>query len=1110
MTEKSRLCKISVKRISSVFIKAGLTLFLFPMILSCTVLAQAQTWTPTDSMGTARRHATVTRLLDGRVLVAGGNDLGATQSFATAEIYDPVTEQFTPTTGSMATPRTLHTATLLPDGRVLIAGGWDIAGTPHNLASAEIYNPASGTFSSTGSMTVSRSQHSATMLQGGTVLITAGWGVSPAPNNQSTAETFDPASGTFTATGSLSVGRNTHTATLLQDGRVLVVGGIGLIGTIQQAEIYDPSSGSFSIAGLPNSLRAAHTATLLPDGRVLIAGGNSGPPLSPLASAELYDPSSDSFSSTAGSLGTARQWHSAILLPGGNVLFAGGNENSSNHWTVSTNYLNSAELYDPTSNTFYSIAPMSSARSMVRAAVLQNGEVLVSGGGPASAELYTGLVAWYTFNGDAADQSNNGNNAAVNGATLTQDMFGNLNSAYEFDGTDDSIEAADSPSLNVGGAITLAAWIKPDLNNVTLPIVLKYQSPPSNPNHTNDQAAYWLYAWTSGAPGPRFRVDTDGLTGDTFTSDLLPTTSWSFVVGTYDGSTAKIYINGDLKGTASASGRIQLTTIPLTIGSSKYETVSPKYFDGKIDDVRIYNRALSKFEIQQIICDGLGGDLDGDGVCDDEDNCPDEINPLQENQDGDADGDACDPTAMGEDQNDKPDLAAVVAPSPDGSISVSVTVTLKALNWDGSPGIDDTFYVKPNPDNVVVRLKDSGGNEIIADQVLCGPPCSLPDDLVNITVQEGSRDFSTVIPLTEWFTNLLPADYLLEVSFTNLCDDPEKNPDGTCPLDAPSTSLELSDCFLGIWQGTQTIAVDLSLIVGSQNDVDQCPDDLNDPGEGAGNTGCEFADYNYVVLHTVTLGKGPSTKVPLSGVEVRVFDRNDPDFQAEFGKNPKGSMYGVVFEPPLLGYVGACITDANGECYVGEEQPGDYLVIARYIDSETGDTVYVGRPKSPGDFINNIAEKELQFIKVFKKNGDIIWRGGSKIVVNGSILEVIAPDSAIWEGTQSVYPFIFTSDSNWTGDVCADVPSGYSIVGVYDENGVLIPSADCMQTFVSGEAKTVAFEVQEIGSPEPYLDATLDIVGPKGKKVKKKVKVWDIRKKTFKEKLKEKKVKSKK
>ena len=174
-----------------------------------------------------------------------------------------------------------------------------------------------------------------------------------------------------------------------------------------------------------------------------------------------------------------------------------------------------------------------------------------------------------------------------------------------------------------------------------------------------------------------------------------------------------------------------------------------------------------------------------------------------------------------------------------------------------------------------------------------------------------------------------------------------------------------------------------------------------------------------MMLHTVNLGQGPSTKVPLENVDVRVFDRNSPDFQAVAGgKNPDGSMYGVIFEtseefPGSVGLVGACQTDTNGVCYAGEAQTGDYLVIIRYKDTINGKTVYVGRPKGPGDFDENgIAEKEFQIMKVLKKGVFQGYRGGKKMLVTGSLLEMITPESAIWEGTQSVYPFIFTSDSD--------------------------------------------------------------------------------------------------
>ena len=127
-------------------------------------------------------------------------------------------------------------------------------------------------------------------------------------------------------------------------------------------------------------------------------------------------------------------------------------------------------------------------------------------------------------------------------------------------------------------------------------------------------------------------------------------------------------------------------------------------------------------------------------------------------------------------------------------------------------------------------------------------------------------------------------------------------------------------------------------------------------------------------------------------------------------------------------------------------------------------------------------------IKVIKKGGTIQLSGGSKTVVTGSLLEVVYPDYAIWEAGISsyVYPFIMTSDSDWTVDVCAQVPMGYRIVGIYDESGNFVSSGQCANTFVAGETRVVAFEVEDVGSPEPNLAAKLRL------KHSRKVKVLDL------------------
>src|SRR6266513_2669048 len=194
-------------------------------------------------------------------------------------------------TGSLNTVRRSHTATLLPNGMVLVAGGF----APNSVfASAELYDPASGTWTPTGSLHTGRRWHTASLLPNGMVLVAGGVAFS---GPFASAELYDPASGTWTATGSLGTARYLHTTTLLPNGKVLVAGGGGSSGTLASAELYDPASGTWTPTGSLHTARREHTATLLPNGMVLVAGGYKvvaggvGHTL-PLASAELYDPAS--------------------------------------------------------------------------------------------------------------------------------------------------------------------------------------------------------------------------------------------------------------------------------------------------------------------------------------------------------------------------------------------------------------------------------------------------------------------------------------------------------------------------------------------------------------------------------------------------------------------------------------------------------------------------------------------------------------------------------------------------------------------------------------------------------------------------------------------------
>jgi IPT/TIG domain/Bacterial Ig-like domain (group 2)/Galactose oxidase, central domain/Kelch motif len=347
---------------------------------STTVQVTGPTFFRVGRLHTSRYAHTATRLPDGKVLIAGGQDSATNSVLSSAELYDPALGTFTPT-GNMITSRRDHTATLLPNGLVLIAGGFHYLPDVESPAFAELYDPGTGMFSFAGWMVSAHFFHTATLLDNGSVLVAGGHYLTEDGGGDSPTEIYNPALGEFSQTGDLAAPRMSHAATRLADGKVLVVGGSDSNGSpLAGAEVYDPVAGVFSPGGTLGKPRQSPSATLEADGHVLVVGRSDG--CTGACPSEIFDPVARTFSATASET-IDRAYHVAAPLPNGKVLVIGGQEASGN--TTGT-----AEVFDPASATFLAAGSLGIARWGHTATLLADGTVLIAGGyGAAAAEVFS-------------------------------------------------------------------------------------------------------------------------------------------------------------------------------------------------------------------------------------------------------------------------------------------------------------------------------------------------------------------------------------------------------------------------------------------------------------------------------------------------------------------------------------------------------------------------------------------------------------------------------------------------------------------------------------------------------------------------------------------------
>jgi len=335
-------------------------------------------------MTTSRTGAAASLMPNGDVLISGGATVsgGRASNLATADVYDPTTQQFSAAANSMSSARFLGTSTLLADRRVLVAGGFAGGASIFSLVTnaVDIFNPTDNSFTPAAPLLIGRGNNAATMLGDGRVFLPAGTANDGGALADAELYAVTPPTSSSQVTGGMNALREFQASARLPDGRILISGGDNAGGILNSAETFDPKTALFTPTGPMKEARTAQTATLLNNGLVLVAAGSGD------TTAELFDPATNTFSAIAAQMNAVRSFHTATLLKDGTVLVAGG--------IISRGMpLNSAELFDPATNTFTAVGNMTEPRGGATANLLPNGMVLIAGGSTTGAVNGDGATA---------------------------------------------------------------------------------------------------------------------------------------------------------------------------------------------------------------------------------------------------------------------------------------------------------------------------------------------------------------------------------------------------------------------------------------------------------------------------------------------------------------------------------------------------------------------------------------------------------------------------------------------------------------------------------------------------------------------------------------------